>query len=203
MEIDETIDHRAEVFSITETVTKCLLGDLECFEELFKQFYRKAHGTAYNICGSKSIAEDIVQEAFIICYRSIKSLKNPEAFNTWFYRVIVRLSWRMVKKQKINSCIGDYSSTLVSADTTDSICNNLVIRQKINNLKLPLKTVLILFYFNDLSVSEISKILGCFEGTVKSRLYKARKILKMELAFLNEESAGNLIVNFKEVDLND
>lgn len=198
--IDENIKHYAKSYCITEIVDKCLSGKMEFFEELFKQMYNKAYGAAYNICGSKSIAEDIVQEGFIICYRSLKNLKSSEAFNTWFYRIIVRLSWRMVKRQKVNGSIEEFNKSLVSADITNVICSNLVIRQKINNLPLKLKTVLILFYFNDLTISEISKVLGCFEGTVKSRLYKARKILQKELASLNEESTDNYLVNLKEVN---
>lgn len=174
---------------LNDIIDRCQLGDLECFEELYKLYYKKAFGTAYIISGQKNTAEDIVQEAFIICYKSIKYIKNPQTFNTWFYRIVVRVSWRMTKKQR-NSNLESYSGDLdccgLSENNTynpiEAVSSRLLIRQEIQALKLPLKTVLILYYYNDMSVKEISKVLDCFEGTIKSRLFKARKILKKELS---------------------
>lgn len=173
---------------LNDIIDRCQLGDLECFEELYKLYYKKAYGTAYIISGQKNTAEDIVQEAFIICYKSIKHIKNPQAFNTWFYKIVVRVSWRMIKKQRISNfesfpshldCCNPINNTY---NPIESVSSRLLIRQKIQTLKLPLKTVLILYYYNDMSVKEISKVLDCFEGTVKSRLFKAREILKKELS---------------------
>lgn len=188
-----------DYLQLNDIVNHCRMGDLECFEELYKLYYNKAYGTAYIISGQKNIAEDIVQEAFIICYRSIKHIKNPQTFNTWFYRIVVRASWRITKKQK-NSYVESFSANLDCGDPVksneynpfDLITGKLLIRQKIQTLKLPLKTVLILYYYNDMSVKEISKVLDCFEGTVKSRLFKARKILKKELSSYYEDVGKSL-----------
>ncbi len=184
---------------LNDIINRCRMGDLECFEELYKQYYNKAYGTAYIISGQKNIAEDIVQEAFIICYRSINRIKNPQTFNTWFYRIVVRVGWRMAKKLK-NAKVESISGNSDCVDPGrsnaynpfDSITGKLLVRQKIQTLKLPLKTVLILYYYNDMSVKEISKVLDCFEGTVKSRLFKARKILKKELSSYYEEEGKSL-----------
>ena len=173
---------------IDDIIRRCQLGDMECFEELYKLYLKKAFGTAYIISGQKGLAEDIVQEAFLICFKSIKYLKEPGAFNTWFYRIVVRESWKMTKIKK--SSLENFSDEIISQEvnqstldnSVDSLCNKLLLQQAIRSLKLPLKTVLILHYYNDMSIKEISKVLGCFEGTVKSRLFKARKILQKELS---------------------
>lgn len=194
---------KGRVFTnITEIISHCQLGDLEAFEQLYKTYYRKAFGTAYNICNQRNIAEDIVQEAFIICYKSINQIKDAKSFNTWFYKIIVRLSWRMSEKLR-NSKQPAYDSISASiGDSTEDICNSLLLRQKIQTLKLSLRTVLVLHYFNDMSVREISKVLGCFEGTVKSRLFKARKILEHELSSYYRDSNNMNTINM-EVGFNE
>ena len=167
-----------------ETLIKhCQLGDMSSFSELYKLYSKPALGTAYLISGNKGIAEDIVHEAFIQCFQSIKSLKNIETFDVWFYKVVTRTGWRIVKKHK---------HTLMFEDTEaeDSIIDysalrelnfceaKLDINESLAKLSLPLRTVIVLYYFNDMNIKEISKVLGCFEGTVKSRLHNGKKQLR-------------------------
>lgn len=179
-----------------QLINRCQLGDLDSFEELYKLYKQKALGTAYLIGGNSGVAEDIVQEAFVICYHQIKHLKNPDVFNIWFYRILIRAGWRLTAKNKhhvsFNSVnidpednTGGYFSVNSSADL---INDRILVREAIRKLAAPLKTVIILYYFNEPSIKEISNITDCFQGTVKSRLYKARKILGKELgaSFTNE-----------------
>ncbi len=193
---------------LSDIIGRCQQGDIDCFEEIYKLYYKKAFGTAYIISGEKGIAEDIVQESFIICYKSIKYLKNPKIFNTWFYKIVLRVSWRLSKKHK-SSCSEDYTKDLNNCcdsnynnnDVAESVSIKLLLRQKIQQLKLPLKTVLILYYYNDMSIKEISKVLDCFEGTVKSRLFKARKILQNELEPYYKDTLEDIGLNGREANI--
>lgn len=179
-----------------ELINRCQLGDLVSFEELYGLYSKKALGMAYIIGGSRNMAEDIVQETFITCYNHINRLKNPEVFNIWFYRILVRVGWRMANKQKAHIPLENSETENISSDGDfnvdeshiDIINNRLLIREAIKKLTPPLKNVVILYYFNELTVREISKILDCFQGTVKSRLHTARKQLEKELrcAFTSE-----------------
>lgn len=170
----------------TEIIKRCKQGQSEYFEELYNLYCDKALGMAFIISGSRGIAEDIVQEAFTACFLNIKRINTPDAFNIWFYRTLVRIGWRMVKKYRkatpSDEIIGILDHHNAENNTYDSIDNDYeVLRNIVNNLKYPLKTVIVLHYFNDMSVKDISRVLSCFEGTVKSRLHTARKILKSEL----------------------
>lgn len=193
---------------LSDIIGRCQLGDIDCFEEIYKLYYKKAFGTAYIISRDKDIAEDIVQESFIICYKSIKHLKNSKTFNTWFYKIVLRVSWRFAKKHK-SSCSKDYTKDLnnfcdsnyINNDVAETISSKILLRQKIQQLKLPLKTVLILYYYNDMSVKEISKVLDCFEGTVKSRLFKARKILQNELEPYYKDTLEDIGLNGREANI--
>jgi RNA polymerase sigma-70 factor (ECF subfamily) len=62
----------------------------------------KALKTAYLITGNKHIAEECVQEAFFQCYQKIYQLKNPQAFESWFYRILTRICYDYIKKNKNN-----------------------------------------------------------------------------------------------------
>jgi RNA polymerase sigma-70 factor (ECF subfamily) len=183
---------------------------MEAFEALFKLYEKKALGTAYLIAGDKTIAEDIVQEAFIICFREIKNIKNPQIFNIWFYRLIVRVGWRMVSKYKktlplekepvnLDNLIGEELSL---EQMVESKVTYMLVKNKIKTLNTKFKTVIILYYFNEMSIKEISKTLGCFEGTVKSRLYKARLLLKRELEQEARIDLNNKDLFGREIEIN-
>lgn len=162
---------------------QCQLGDVEGFSELYNLYSRKALGTAYLIAGNSGLAEDIVHEAFIHCFNSIRTLKNLETFDVWFYKIVTRTGWRIVMKNKGSINMEEIDSETSLADPyaaaeLNSCENRLMIYDALSKLSIPLRTVIVLHYFNDLSVKDISKVLGCFEGTVKSRLHNAKKQLR-------------------------
>jgi RNA polymerase sigma factor (sigma-70 family) len=159
------------------------LGDMSSFSELYKLYSRPALGTAYLIAGQKSLAEDIVQESFIQCFHSIKTLKNIETFDVWFYKIVTRTGWRMVSKNKRTLLLDEPETidTMIDYNAFEKFnsCDaNITIYESLAKLSLPLRTVIVLYYFNDMTIKDISKVLGCFEGTVKSRLHNAKKQLR-------------------------
>ncbi len=180
-----------------DLIQKCKSGDISAFERLIEAYSQKAFRTAYFIIKRKDLAEDLVQETFIKCYIDLPKLKNVEAFNAWFYKTLVHMSWRMSKRERLNFSLDetnvhkefykDYERLedyiILSAERKE---RNLQIYNAINNLKPLLKTTIILYYFNDLSIKEISKIQGCLSGTVKSRLNTARKQIKTALQFKDD-----------------
>ncbi len=168
----------------TEIIKKCQLDNIEAFTELYKIYGQKAFRTAFFIAGNKQLAEDIVQEAFTQCFLEIKSLKNPELFNSWFYSILVRMGWRITSKCK-NVLLNETSileiELLKSHENTESSILQKEIHTKVNEalqtLNITHRTTVILFYYNQLSIKEISEIMNCFQGTVKSRLHTARKLI--------------------------
>lgn len=185
-----------------DIIQRCKNGDLDAFNILFKEYSVKAMRTVYLITGRKDISEDIVQEAFIKCFSEIKKLKKIEAFESWFYRLLTRTCWRYCSKQKNNLCIDDVndkniiSSNCTLSDITEKNEMKQLIDKALDKLSIPLKTTIVLYYYNELSIKEIAKVLGCFEGTVKSRLHNARKLLKKE--FLKENFEGYYFNNENE-----
>lgn len=158
-------------------------GDVEAFDRIFELYQRKLLRTAYLITGNYADSEDIVQETFVKCFCNCKKLREPAGFTTWLYQILTRTSWRYGKKQRREEPVEQFYET--GEPSTGNLPLESVLRQemreqlyeRIRKLNQKQRTVIILYYFNQMSTREISRVMGCMEGTVKSRLYAARKNL--------------------------
>lgn len=170
-----------------ELVVNVQKGNMEAFEQLFDLYKYKSLRTVYSITRDKDVSEDIVQEVFVSCYNSIKSLKHPEYFKTWFYRILTRTTWRYMDKEKRLIPVEDIfrksedSHQDSSLDKLEQKESSELIYREILKLKPKLRTTVILYYYNEFSIKEIAQIMECLEGTVKSRLYTGRRKLKVNL----------------------
>lgn len=173
-------------------VKRCQTGDISAFEELVKQYSEKAIRTAYLVTGRRDLAEDIAQEAFVQCYYSLKRLKKPEQFKSWFYQILLRTSWKMARQAQGRLLLTDFDDQeCAQLPANDDLAREVETRQTlaiideaINQLSLPLKAVVVLRFYSGLSVKEIADAIGCREGTVKSRLHNARQQMAR---YLNEQ----------------
>lgn len=192
------------------TETECILqlqqGNLEAFDFLFDQYKNTALRTAYLITGNYASSEDIVQETFLLCYQNIKKLKDPTLFRSWFFRILTRTAWKHCNTEKKLVPEENILSMTPNAECMDSSLEHYMQKetaqtlwQAISCLDKKQRTVIILYYYNELSIQEIASIVGCFSGTVKSRLYTARKNLKnslLENEITERECHNNETYNF-------
>lgn len=195
--IDRCTDKGGKIVNEVELVKKVQGGDMKAFEELFERYKYQAMRTAYLITSNKSVSEDIVQEAFVQCYLSIRELRKPEQFKAWFFKTLTRIAWRQGKKEKQLMPVEDIFEKAEAVESYNPIEafhedeEAKALYQMINGLEDKHRITLILYYYNQLSIKEISNMMGCLEGTVKSRLFMARKKLKGEIENLSErESRG-------------
>ncbi len=174
----------------TEIILRCQNDDPAAYDELYKAFGKKALWTAYLLAGRMSIAEDIVQEAFFQCFRNIKRLKKPELFHIWFNRILIRTCWHMMKREMKKTVVPPEAEFLSELngngdmnlhEKVESNQINSVIRKAVKRLKPSMRSTIVLFYYNDFTISEIARVTGCLQGTVKSRLHYAKRILEKEL----------------------
>jgi len=152
---------------------------------LFKQHYDDVYRATYMYCKDKHQTEDAVQEAFLIAFKKIRQLKEPKKFPAWVTTIAIN--------QFKNNYNRDKSIYTVSLEEHDfqvphnEIYTNIETKEDLEKLLLSLdenkRQVLILHYYFDISISEITEMLQVKEGTVKSRLYYAReKLRKLFLA---------------------
>ena len=162
-------------------------GDDSAFFLLYEAYKCSALRTAYLITGNQHTGEDILQETFVQCCLHIKELKDPTMFKSWFYKILTRTAWKFAKKEKKTVPVENIYETMEESFAEDSETNILQKEERkklfsaINQLPVKQRTTVILYYYNELSVSEIAKITGSLEGTVKSRLFFARQKLYQTL----------------------
>ena len=173
-------------------VRRMIDGDMDAFGELMKRYEKPALRAAWLICGNAADSEDIVQEAFTACYLNRRKLRDPAVFRTWFYRILTRSAWKICKRSGRERPEEEPASG--QADPGRSVLENCIMKEEERILyeaveKLPpkQKTVLILYYYNNMPIREIAKVCGVFEGTVKSRLFHAKERLK---ELLMQEEGG-------------
>ncbi len=156
-------------------------GDKQALGELYEIYISSALRTAYLITSDRFTAEDIAAESFIEVYKSIGKLKNPEAFKSWLYKIIVRLSWKAGKsasRMRPDENIISLADKNGKGDEYFESERYTPLYAAIDALPIKLKTTVILYWFDEMSIKEIAKAMGCFEGTVKSRLFTAKKRLR-------------------------
>lgn len=154
-------------------------GDKEAFSRIVDDVKYKLYKTGMSILRNDDDACDAIQETLISAYQNIGSLKQPEFFNTWIIRILINKSYDIIKKNKKVTNINE--RLMQTADPYyEMYINESELENILSKLDSDLKTVTVLFYYDDLSVLEIAEMLNIPEGTVKSRLSRARdKISKI------------------------
>jgi len=137
---------------------------------------RKLYNTALLYLGNESDAMEAVDEAVYKAFKSIKSLKHDELFNTWLIRILINECKKELRRKK-----RIYVSDIIEENSEDFNYDILPLNEAILKLSEDLRSVIILRYFDDLTLSEVSEILDIPQGTVVSKQRKALSLLKMNL----------------------
>lgn len=168
-------------------------GNVEAFEELIKDYKRIAYNIALRVLRNVEDAEDASQEAFIKIFKSISNFNMESTFKVWMYRIVVNTSIDYKRRKNVYNISLDETLDLGSgreiqreiADNSNNPDAQIekyysvhLVNGAINKLEDDFKTIIILRDINGLTYNEISEILSCNLGTVKSRLSRARKSLK-------------------------
>lgn len=188
-------------------ITRMTEGDEAAFDELYHSYSGKLYRMAYFITGNRSDSEDILQETFVKCFLHRKELKQPERFESWLYQILVRTAWRSEKRRKgkrelsFDGILDNEENTGMAeriqrdgkAEPLEQILKaemSSELWKAVNRLGMKHRTVVLLYYYNDLSTKEIAAMTGTLEGTVKSRLHKARLLLREQLLADTDREKG-------------
>lgn len=138
------------------------------------KFYR----LSYTYLRNKDDALDVVQNAILKALEKYKDIRNVDAINTWFYRILVNENLLYLRKKKKEICTDDNDLDIFYFEKFNE---NIDIYEKIKFLPTDTQTIIILHYFEDLTLLEISKITNINLNTIKSKLYAGLKKLKIGL----------------------
>lgn len=170
--------------------------DERAFRELVALHRDRVYNICYRMMGSKTDAEDVAQEVFIAVFKTIDSFREESKFSTWLYRVSVNHCKNRIKylarrhdrdRDELDENTAGANGVAMSPPTRsadralEGIQLEELLREAINTLDEEHRTVVVLRDVEDLSIEEICEITDLPDGTVKSRLHRARLALRKKL----------------------
>lgn len=171
-----------------ELINKVQVGDEKAFEELVYTYQHKVYSVAMGMMKNEQDAYDAAQETFIRVFRSIGGLKGDSALFTWIYRITMNVCLDQLRKRTkedntYSLSDGEDEIQIPSKDETpeQNLEKNLKkqeVRKAVSNLGEEMQAAIVLRYMKELSYEEIAEVLEVSIGTVKSRIFRARKALK-------------------------
>ena len=175
-----------------EIIDRVLSGDTEAFEALVLEHQNKVYSLALRMVGNEEDARDMAQEAFIRAFSSLTGFRGDSKFSVWLYRLTSNICIDFLRSRAKKRTVsmtwtddeGDDAGELEIADerfSPEEQFDRTSIRESVqrglDSLSPQYREILVLREINGLSYEEIGRVLGIEEGTVKSRIFRARKKL--------------------------
>ncbi|MDP4224185.1 MAG: RNA polymerase sigma factor [Bacteroidota bacterium] len=184
-----------------EYIREIIEGNPGRFSYFISKYKDMAFSIAFRIVNNREDAEEIVQDSFMRAFRSVKKFRKEAKFSTWFYRIVVNKA--LSQKKKLNRRAGEKSPEDIPGVNTwdiESAYRNLdqndrakYINAALGKLSQEDSLLLTLYYLDENSVDEISKITGISGDNVKMKLLRARKKLYYELEKLLKSEFKSLL----------
>ena len=176
-------------------IEKVLAGDSNAFGQLVEAYQDKVYNLALRMCGNADDAFDLSQEAFFRAWRGLSGFQFESAFSTWLFRLTsnVCLDWLRAKKRRptVSLTTLDDEGEETQLDVPDpgkspeelllAAEDRSALTKALNELPVEYRQILTLRAIDDLSYTEIAEVLHLREGTVKSRISRARLALRKKL----------------------
>ena len=145
------------------------------------------YSVAFSILSNESDAADAISESIYRAYKNLDTLNNIYSFKPWLLRIVRNCAVELVRSNKKLLSIDDFE--IEESSSENEIVTALTLRKAVNQLKQPYREVVVLYYFEDLSIAQISKITNTSVATAKQQLSRARKMLREMLmeTFSNEQ----------------
>ena len=164
-------------------VLECQAGNPRALDHLTRRWHPRLLYRAMSLVRDGDGAQEVAQESWLAIVRNLGKLKDPARFAAWSYRITRNKSADWIRRNQRTRQF-EVSAQHEPVDTSSSHTDKQqvgLLRQAISLLPNDQREVIELFYMEELSVREISELLALAEGTVKSRLFHARKQLKQTL----------------------
>ena len=188
-------------------VERAVAGDHKAFELLVIKYQRRIQRLIGRMVRDVDLVEDIAQETFIRAYRALAQFRGDAQFYTWLYRIAVNTAKKSLMDLKRNPTVSENSfksddddetspveNELTTSETPDAVLASKEIAQIINSaleaLPEELRQAITLREIEGLSYEEISEVMNCPIGTVRSRIFRAREAISQKVKPLLENQSG-------------
>jgi len=173
---------------IQNLVCKATQGDAEAFQQLYQETRQRAWFVALSITKNEHDAQDILQESYLKAYQSLGSLKDPACFQSWLAQIVANKAKNYISRKKPDS-FADYEddnaqnwqeetdTNFLPSECLDQTEAKALVARLVSELPEDQRLVVLMRYYDDMDVAQVAQALGLPEGTVKSRLSRARNKL--------------------------
>lgn len=188
-----------------ELVRQVLNGNNNAFRFLVAKYQRLVVHIVGRIIQQQEDVEDVCQEVFIKVFRKLKKFRAESKLSTWIAKIAYNTSISHIRKGKHDAYSYDEQPLLIAIEKDESLNQKIVERdeakkylmQFIEKLPVQYRTVLTLFHLEEFSYREIEEITAMPEGTIKSYLSRARKLLKDQLEKMAEKEKTNIFMHYE------
>ena len=165
-----------------DLVERAQRGDRESFEALAEMSIAWLYNVAQLMLADSDLAQDAVQEALVVTWRDLRGLRDPDRFDAWLRRILVRCVYRVAKGERRQA---ERERLAGGDDTSPDSAGELADRDQIDRvfrrIKPEYRAVIVLHHYLGFSDQEAGEALGVPAGTVKSRLHRATAAMRAEL----------------------
>ena len=190
-----TIESMTEAYP-SRLIAECIAGNEAAIETFVRQYETSIFRLALSIVGEPVEASEIAQETFIAALRALPAYQENKSFKAWLYTIALNHSRSHLRKRRVLERLRTSLTTIFKIEVEKQVSPEEAVIQNekeaqlwraLNQLDERHRTVVVLRYFHELSITEISEILGINEGTIHSRLHTAREKLKDALKYWHGE----------------
>ncbi len=167
-------------------------GSHDAFRVLVQTYMKQAYDIAFGILGNHDDADDVAQEAFVKVHRSLHSFRGDSGFGTWLFRIVTNCALNRLKQRKrsqrreVDLETADEEVVSMNAGVVKTEDPRVYVERALHELPTLQRAVVMLRHMNGLSTRQVSRILDCSEGTVKTHLYRGLKKMREKLQFLKD-----------------
>ena len=176
----ENLNHNQDRTLYEWLALRCQAGEADAFEDLIAAMERPLLYYAASLTGSQDSGLDVLQEVWIKAFRGIGKLKDPGALRSWLYSITLGIAVDRIRRNSSRERAEKVElEDFQEADEPSFAAEDAAaIHQALGEIGFKHREVLVLHFLEDLSIAEIAKVVGCTEGTVKSRIHYAKRAMK-------------------------
>ncbi len=158
-------------------------GDQSAFERLVERHQGKLRYFVRRLLAPSAGEDDILQEVWLTVLRQLNRLRNPEAFTVWLYRIARNKVYRQLQRDRRYSPLADDVQELPQGKDEDEFSAEAAeqIHQCLEKLSPEHREVLVLCFLEQMSYEQVGQVVDCPLGTVRSRIYYAKRALRREM----------------------
>ena len=163
-------------------ILRCQMGDNEAFAELIERYGQALRYFINRLLGSNEMTEDIYQETWLSVIGKIHSLKETESFTPWLYHIARNKVYHQLRRKKLLTELNEKIIPENYADNHEFTVDDAAkVHKALEKLHPAHKEVLMLRFLEQMPYEQMKEVIKCNIGTVKSRIYYAKKALKKEM----------------------